>query len=285
MTVRFQADPIGLHEVIYPPMRIRVRPESQLKIKNNDFQRLHRRNVLWYSALIDDLKLINIDAATGDEESDARLTADINILISRAEAEREEIARMINRVYKDSSATDTLALNQVRAFRQDRIVAWQLDFDRLPKPRPLPATVEKNGRKVSAFTSVRAMFPGKGDWASAFENVNVGSASVSEAEDFFWRLKMRRVTGESVNSSASETSEPETGLERRAPEVVQPADDHLEPSGKLDSPSADPAKSDPDSDSTIGAAKDEPMSSPLALQSPASVSAVLYPANCHTLLN
>jgi 1-phosphatidylinositol-3-phosphate 5-kinase len=85
MTVRFQADPIILHEVIYPPMRIRVRPESQLELKNSDFEALHRRNDLWYSALVDDLKLISIDAATGDEESDARLTADINLLISRAE--------------------------------------------------------------------------------------------------------------------------------------------------------------------------------------------------------
>lgn len=87
MTVRFQADPVVLHEIVYPPMRIRVRPEAQLEIKNRDFNRLHHRNNMWYSALIDDLKLINIDAASGDEKADAILTARINTLILRAEQE------------------------------------------------------------------------------------------------------------------------------------------------------------------------------------------------------
>lgn len=131
--MRFQADPVALNEIVYPPMRIRVRPETQLALKNSDFERLHHRNILWYTALVDDLKLISIDAATGDEEVDARVTSDINTLINRAEAEKEEVARLINRVYKESAPTDTLALNQVRSFRQDKIVAWQQDFDRLPK--------------------------------------------------------------------------------------------------------------------------------------------------------
>src|ERR1700722_17137904 len=213
LTVRFQADPIVLHEVVYPPIRIRVRPEALLKLKNSDFDRLHRRNILWYNALVEDLKLINTDAATGDEEADARLSAGINILISRAETERQEITRMINRVYKDSAPTDTLALNQVRAFRQDRIVAWQHDFDRLPKPRPTHVSTEKPGRKASAFTSVRAMFPRKSDLANTFENY-LASSSMSEAEEFLSRMRMRRVTGDSLASSASETSEPENGAER-----------------------------------------------------------------------
>jgi 1-phosphatidylinositol-3-phosphate 5-kinase len=93
--------------------------------------------------LVDDLKLINIDAATGDEEADLKLTADINTLILRAEMEKDEITRMINHVYKDTGPTDTLGLNQVRAHRQDKIVAWQQDFDRLPKVRPSQVTVEE----------------------------------------------------------------------------------------------------------------------------------------------
>jgi len=82
MTVRFQTDPVILHEIVYPSVRIRVCPETQLELKNSDFDRLHYRNVIWYTALVDDLKLISIDAATGDEEADTRLTADINVLIT-----------------------------------------------------------------------------------------------------------------------------------------------------------------------------------------------------------
>ena len=109
MTIRFQADPVILHEIVYPAMRIRVRPETQLELKNTDYERLHRRNSAWYTALVDDLKLISIDAATGDEEHDEKLNKDINNLIIRAEAEREENSQLINKVYISSPPTDTLA--------------------------------------------------------------------------------------------------------------------------------------------------------------------------------
>ncbi|KAF8140661.1 hypothetical protein EV363DRAFT_1427042 [Boletus edulis] len=258
MTVRFQADPVTLHEIVYPPMRIRIRPEVQLELKNADFERLHRRNTAWYTALVDDLKLISIDAATGEEEHDAKLTADINSLISRAEAERQEIAQLINKIYQESSPVDTLALNQVRSFRQDRIVAWQADFDKLPKPR----NVEKGGRRVSAFNSVRAMWPKRYDLASPFGDLHMPSASVSEAEE--GGPSRKRITGDSLVSSASEASEAE--LEIHSEKLVEKVAPLRSDSSSPNVPPVDltyPAKrSDPDSDSTIGASKEEPVLSP-----------------------
>ncbi|KAI0361121.1 hypothetical protein OH77DRAFT_1417327 [Trametes cingulata] len=260
MTVRFVTDPIVLHEIVYPPMRIRVRPETKLEIKNTDYERLHHRNNLWYSALIDDLKLINIDAATGEEETDAMLTSQINALIIKAEWEREDIARLIDKVYQESSPTDTLALNQVRAYRQDKIVAWQQDFDKLPKPRLTQP--DKNGRRT-AFGSVRAMLPKRADLYGAWDFDRSAPASVSEAEEHM--PTMRRVTGDSFASmsSASEVSESESlsgpAEKPKDPEVLPAqteekpafAEGGLLPAAEI--PGPDPSKSDPESDSTIGA--------------------------------
>jgi len=207
MTVRFQTDLVDVFEVAYPPSRIIVKPESRLELKNADFTRLHTRNTLWYTALVDDLKLINIDAATGDEEADLKLTADINALILRAEMEKDEITRMINHVYKDTGPTDTLGLNQVRAYRQDKIVAWQQDFDRLPKVRP----AQVNSRKSSAFGSVRAgLWPRRQDFPGPSDH-HPSSASVSEAEESTPPPLLRKGTGLSFvsTSSASDASEPE----------------------------------------------------------------------------
>lgn len=208
MTVRFVTDPIVLHEIVYPPMRIRVRPETKLEIKNTDYERLHHRNNMWYSALIDDLKLINIDAATGEEETDALLTSHINALINKAEWEKEDIARLIDKVYRESAPIDTLALNQVRAYRQDKIVAWQQDFDKLPKPR-FAQPDKLNGRRT-AFGSVRAMLPKRADLYGTWDLDRSAPASVSEAEEHM--PTMRRVTGDSFTSmsSASEMSETES---------------------------------------------------------------------------
>ncbi|KAI0068031.1 hypothetical protein BV25DRAFT_1986869 [Artomyces pyxidatus] len=267
MTVRFQADPIVLHEIVYPPMRIRIRPETQLMLKNADFERLVNRNTLWYSALVDDLKLINIDAATGDEEADAKLTADIHLLILRAESERAEVGRMINEIYRDSAPTDTLALNLVRSYLQDKIVAWQADFDKLPKPKG--PFVDKSGRRMSTFGSVRAMWPRRYELSGAYDN-QMPSSSVSEAEESFLPSMMRRVTGESFASasSASEASEPEGFPEttRKDTTTVQtsipPAPSEPDPAapggdGQIAGLPPMPSTSDPESDSTIGAPKAE----------------------------
>jgi 1-phosphatidylinositol-3-phosphate 5-kinase len=269
MTVRFQADPVVIHEVVYPPMRIRVRPEAQLELKNIDWERLHRRNVVWYTALIDDLKMISIDAATGDEEDDTRLISDINNLITRAETEMNEINRLIDNVYKESSPTDTLALNQVRSYRQDKIVAWQQDFDRLPKPRSIQ-TIDRYGHRISAFGSVRSMWPRRYDLGGPSDHPNIPPFSVSEAEE--GTVGMRRVTGDSLTSSASDASEPEAEstsadlpLEASAPtssSSENPTEASTEASTEslpvvLPAVTVEPSKSDAESDDTIGAGREE----------------------------
>ncbi|THV06539.1 hypothetical protein K435DRAFT_481972 [Dendrothele bispora CBS 962.96] len=260
MTVRFQADPIVLHEVVYPPFRIRIRPETQLELKNDDYRRLHRRNIQWYTGLIDDLKLISIESATGDEESDAALLASINNLITRAEAEREDISKLINTIYKETAPTDTLALNQVRSYMQDKIVAWQQDFDRLPKPKPPPA-VDRNSKRTSAFGSVRAMWPRRYELSGAFDNPHLPSSSVSEAEEGLFK-SMRRVTGDSFASSASEASEPEPETEPEKSEkepVLTSEPPKIEVSTTDGEPSApiEADKSDAESDDTIEAARED----------------------------
>ncbi|KAI0001751.1 hypothetical protein BJV77DRAFT_1076272 [Russula vinacea] len=246
MTVRFQADPITLQEIVFPPMRIIVRPETQLSLKNADYERLMNRNSRWYAALVQDLNLIRMDAATGDEETDSKLTVE-------AESERAEVIRMINEIYRESLPTDTLALNQVRSYLQDKIVAWQADSDRLPKPKGVRA--DRNGRRASRFGTI---WPGRFDLAGAYDNT-MPSSGLSEAEEATPLASLRRVTGNSFISALSMSDASETegtsgkntakgaqGSEKSTELIAEPLRP-FEPS-----PST---KSDPDSDSTIGASK------------------------------
>ncbi len=293
MTVRFVTDPIVLHEVVYPPMRVRVRPETQLEIKNADYQRLHRRNAQWYSDLIGDLQLLQKEASEvtdAEEETDELFNSHIVALINKAEWEKEDIAKLIDQIYKDTPPTDTLALNQVRAYRQDKIVAWQQDFDRLPKMRA--STSSEKGISGRRFNSVRAMFPKRGDsYIPEFDRP--APASVSEVEENLpvFPTIMRRVTGDSFASqssaSASEASESEsmTGepgkklkdSELSSVEADQPkatdatvtpeTGSALLPPAEI-TPDSELVKSDPDSDSTIGAGKGDGVLSDDAVSPP-----------------
>lgn len=274
MTVRFQADLITLHDIVFPPMRIRVRPETQLGLKNADYDRLMNRNSRWYAALAHDLNLIRMDAATGDEEIDARLTAELNQLILRAESEKAEVIRMVNEIYRASLPTDTLALNQVRSYLQDKIVAWQADFDKLPKLKGV--RVDKNERRASRFETVRAIWPGRFDLTGTYDNA-IPSSAPSEAEEVTPSAALRRVTGDFVSaSSASDASETEGRTEKtktngaHEPEKsTGPVTERLPIVGPVQ-----PTKSDPDSDSTIGASKASTVATSGAPEPSAPVSAL-----------
>lgn len=205
MTVMFQTDPIKLYEVVYPPSRIHIRKETLFHLKNEDYEVLLRKNAQWYSALVDDLKLINQDAATGDEEADAVLTANINNLIERAINERIEMAQLIQDVYGNTSPIDTLALNRVRAERQDKIVAWEADFDKLPKPK-LSQLTDKD-RRVTTFGTVRAMWPRRYDLPGVLENLHLPPSSVSESVSESEEMPTPEIASRSETRSSTESTE------------------------------------------------------------------------------
>jgi 1-phosphatidylinositol-3-phosphate 5-kinase len=161
-------------------------------------------------------------------------------------------------------------------------VAWQQDFDRLPKPRAAQI-VDRSGRRSSAFGSVRSMWPRRYEPGGGFDHPNMPSFSVSEAEE--GAVGMRRVTGESFTSSASEASEPEAEststdppIEASAPTTSSSENLPISSTEVLPSvlPSVTgekpPQKSDPESDSTIAAAREDGIMSDRLTLSPPQVS-------------
>ncbi len=256
ITVMFQSDPINLFEVCPPPLRIHVRSETLLRLKNLDYERLLKRNAEWYSGLVDDLKLINIEAATGDEEMDARFTIEINSLIERAISERAEMARLIQDIYRESRPTDTLALNRFRAERQDRIVAWQQDFDKLPKPK----IGEKESRR-SAFGSVRAMWPKRYDLPGLLEGLHLPPSSVLEIDEL--PSLLRRVTRDPLPAPTPDLSDAEAPAKR---EAAFPSE-----SSKASDVGKESTESEEGSDSTIGASKGEGIPLPVQAGGPVTV--------------
>ncbi|KAH8835651.1 hypothetical protein DL96DRAFT_1575071 [Flagelloscypha sp. PMI_526] len=230
LTVRFQTDSVTLYEPVYPPSRIRVRPETQLELKNKDFERLHQRNLIWYTALVDDLKLISIDASTGDEEHDLKLIGDINMLIERAVEERDSVARQIDQIYREYAGLHSMSGT---------------------------TQLKLSNKRSSTFGSVRAMWPRRYELSGSFDLPHLPSSSVSEAEEGAQFSKMRRTTGDSFASlgdkkgNSPPSSDPSSVAETPSVEEISPpiessqadlAEKIPEPVGK---------KSGSDSDSTI----------------------------------
>ena len=112
---------------------------------------------------------------------------------------------------------------------------------------------EKSSRRVSAFSSVHIMWPKKSDLSPFFES-HIPSMGFSLEEG------RRRITSDSLVSSASEALEPEleTCLETPAEKELPEKLDEEAPAAPPEVPrETATTKSDRDSDSTICASKED----------------------------
>lgn len=131
---------------------------------------------------------------------------------------------------------------------------------------------KSGGKRASTFGSVRAMWPRRYELAGTFDFPYLPSTSVSEAEEGGPFGKMRRVTGDSFASSASEASESDVGEKKfSSPSSMEQSqifekpkvDEAVASPGPGPSPTEEPEmeelldrsekKTGSDSDSTIGA--------------------------------
>lgn len=204
MTVRFQADPVVLQEIVFPPRRIRVSPETLLELKNGDYQRMLDRSAMWFAALINDLQMLLVELGDTDPETSIKATA----YIREANGHRLQMARDIHAMYVDSPPTDTLALGRARQLLQDRMVDWQVKLDALAKPRLAPLSL-KESRRSTTFGTVRHMWPSKRNESSTTLD-RLPSTNVSEVEEEYFR---RVDTSSSLAQSSA--SENESASEQR----------------------------------------------------------------------
>ena len=265
MTVRFQADPVVLQEIVFPPRRIRVRPETLLELKNGDYQRMLDRSAMWFSALVNDFQILLSEVGDTDPETSAKARA----YIEEANGHRLQMARDIHTIYAESLPTDTLALGRARQLLQDRMVDWQVKLDAMSR---LSHMTFKEPRRATTFGSVRHIWPSRRNESSTTLD-RLPSSNVSEMEEE--HLPRVGTAGSLTQSSASEndsapderrrlgdpTSQSESEQAIPVPLAVLPQPPPAAPHGSPISLPRSPVltklqkfeKSDPESDSTIGA--------------------------------
>ncbi|KIJ28157.1 hypothetical protein M422DRAFT_215436 [Sphaerobolus stellatus SS14] len=197
MVIRFQSDRITLHEIVFPPRRIRVRPETLLELKNQSYQRMLDRSTAWFVALIQDLKLLLVELGDSDPEASIKASS----FIREVERNRLQMTQDIHRIYEESPPTDTLALGRARQLLQERMVEWQTKLDTLPRPRLSQMTEKDSRNKSTAFGSVRNMWTLRRNESSSTLD-RLAASSLSEVEEDYPR---RTGTPSFAQSSASET--------------------------------------------------------------------------------
>ncbi|KAF8683231.1 Translation initiation factor IF-2, N-terminal region [Rhizoctonia solani] len=165
MTVRFQTEKVTLHELVFPPTHIRVRPQALLSFKNDDYIQMLRRNTAYWDSVLSRIQ-VAADAAAQLAQLHPEQAQNISTLAGemreRSVLQRNHIEQLIYKEYEESSTTDTLQLGRVRPIWQRIITQFDDEFgqlERLYLPNGYYVGTEKDFRRSVAQNKISKYVP------------------------------------------------------------------------------------------------------------------------------
>ncbi|KAF8320522.1 uncharacterized protein EI90DRAFT_3080477 [Cantharellus anzutake] len=208
MTVRFQTEPVGIYEVVFPSMRTTLHMESLLTLKNRDYEWLLLKNAAYWDSVVSRITELQAQAAfesTSPPESSKDSLVDEGMeLLRRVKADRDEASRIIQDAYASSFPVDTLALGGARSFIQNKVVQWDLELERLEKKHALrrPRMLsEKDFRRMTGSHHFKRLYddffrqPKSAASEIDEKSTNEPDAPISESESMEEKLPVSEDAG------------------------------------------------------------------------------------------
>ncbi len=255
MAVRFQTEPVGIYEVIFPSMRTTLHLESLLALKNRDYEWLLLKNSAYWDSVVNRISELRAHAtfepSPPSEFSRDSLIEEGSELLRRVKVDHDEVSRIIQDTYTSAPPVDTLALGLARSFIQNKVVQWDFELERFEKKHPPPRP------RVLSEKDLRRM---------------TGSHHLKRIYDDFFR-QYTSTASEADEKSATEPDAPTSEPESSGEKPLAPEDASLPHSVASAPPiSLSPvtqSSEEGDSDSTISARQTSvPISLDIPLPSP-----------------
>ncbi|WWC70740.1 uncharacterized protein I206_104691 [Kwoniella pini CBS 10737] len=175
LAIRIHNEPVDIYEPQRPSIRLLVKAESKVVLKNQEYESALLKNTAFFDSVL--FRLRSLDTEICHPEKIGSLKTALESMLSRAVADREEMVNLLNRTYKLTPMTDVLALNMVLRTLQDKVVQWDSDFAEMEKTF-MPS--EKDLRRMTA-THLKRLFANQDVFNSL--DRNVASLTVSEADE------------------------------------------------------------------------------------------------------
>jgi 1-phosphatidylinositol-3-phosphate 5-kinase len=175
MAIRIHNEVIDIHDVIRPSVRLQVRKETRVLLKNQEYETIVNKATAFYDSVV--LRLKSFDCQVVQPEHMEKLGMQAEQLIERAQIHRSDILDLLDRTYKLTPLTDVLALNSVYQTLQDSVVQWDVDFTEMEKAY-LPS--DKDLRRITTANLKR--FFATQEMGGPMDR-SVSGATVSEADE------------------------------------------------------------------------------------------------------
>ncbi|KAF2103061.1 hypothetical protein NA57DRAFT_28803, partial [Rhizodiscina lignyota] len=151
VVVRIQYDPIQLHEVVIPRSTITWKVDSDLKLKNEQYQRIKERLDRFMQSVKSRIKSIHVDGVLPEKMDPCR--TELDRLTKAAQEDHEQLTKKLQEKYMKSRYYEIIPFNRAMRFMHEKAIWWDDEFaafekNFFPSEKDIRRLAEKQLRKL-----------------------------------------------------------------------------------------------------------------------------------------
>jgi 1-phosphatidylinositol-3-phosphate 5-kinase len=126
LAVRIYSDHVDVNDVAQPPLKLKIRPDVQLRLRSEEMDRILAKNQHYWNSVSIRLSTFNFDLIPAESHEEARALLENMHLRARADCQR--IEQLLFETHRQAKWSSGVALNVVLRSLQERVVEWDIEF-------------------------------------------------------------------------------------------------------------------------------------------------------------
>ncbi|ORY91449.1 hypothetical protein BCR35DRAFT_274133 [Leucosporidium creatinivorum] len=144
ISMRIVPEHIDLRNVVAPPRVLKIRPEKQLILRNDEYRTVLQKSNAFWDSIVHRIQSFNYDLVQADRLEECRQA--MAELSSKCESDRRAITRLLESTYEHAQATNGTEMTSVRRTLQNKAVDWEAEWTSFEQ-RIIPS--EKDVRRLT----------------------------------------------------------------------------------------------------------------------------------------
>ena len=178
ITFQITVDPIELRNIVSPPLLLKIKPEKQLQLRNEEYLTVLRKTTAFWNSINHRIASFNYDLVQ-PERLEAARTA-MEELSTKSDVDRRMILRLLSKTYEQASTTNGTEMTSVRRTLQNKAVEWEADWTSFEQ-KIFPA--DKDVRRVTAVQLKRLFSDGAAVISPERRSISASVASSTGASE------------------------------------------------------------------------------------------------------
>lgn len=145
VTLGINVDPIDLRNVVAPPLVLRIKPEKQLQLRNEEYMTILKKSTAFWDSVDYRVSSFKYELVAADMREEARTA--LKEVSLKCAADRMSVLKLLQKTYEQAQATNGTQMTDVRRALQDKHVEWDAEWTAL-ELKFVP--YEKESRRITA---------------------------------------------------------------------------------------------------------------------------------------